>query len=134
MNKNLEIPRARGYGFVFLAGSWAPNGAAAIDPTQSVNADWFTIGYSGTTGLYTLTLTNKYLNILSYNMTVQSVPGTLYRADLIVPSNTSLQSLVSTMTAIPFQLSTTAGTVVSPGANAASRVFMEFIMQNSAGK
>ena len=70
----MEEPiRALGKRFVIVAGSFAPNGDSAIAATSN-KGKGFTVAYTST-GLYTITFTDKWTDLVSFTVTKQVATG-----------------------------------------------------------
>ena len=67
----MEEPiRALGKRYVIVAGSFAPNTAGTIDNTSN-KGKGFTVAYGGSTGLFTVTFTDKYADLISITVSSQ---------------------------------------------------------------
>jgi DNA-binding MurR/RpiR family transcriptional regulator len=71
--RNFSPVRALQKELIPIAGSFAPNGASAVDATARTGPGWSVARTSA--GLFTITLTDKYVNLLSAVATVQLTTG-----------------------------------------------------------
>ena len=72
-NRNFDDVQTLGKGIKVIAGSFAPNGSSALS-AAAVKGKGFTVAYTST-GLYTLTLQDKYVDLISAVCQVQLAAG-----------------------------------------------------------
>lgn len=69
-NRQMEKIWGLGKGYVVVAGSFAPNTAGTINAASN-KGKGFSVAYGGGTGLFTLTFTDKYSDLISITVTSQ---------------------------------------------------------------
>lgn len=67
-NRNFDFVQTLGKGRVVISGSFRPNGSSAIDNTLNTGSG-FTVAYT-TTGVYTITLSDSYVALVSAQATI----------------------------------------------------------------
>lgn len=108
---------------VIIAGSFAPNGGSAIDPLSRTGPGW-SVARSNT-GLYTVTLTDKYNALLSAQATLQLAVADDKFANII-----AVNLAAKTIQIGVWDVSGAALTDVA--ANAGNRVNFVFMLSNTA--
>lgn len=72
-NRNTNAVLSIGRNIHIVAGSFAPNGSSAIDATSNLGSGW-SVAYTST-GLYTITFSNKWNNLVSFTATIMLASG-----------------------------------------------------------
>lgn len=118
-----EFVRSRGKGYTVISGSFAPNGASALDSTATYGAG-FTVARTST-NLFTITFDEKYYNMISANATLQlaTAAGQFAQVGTYTAASKTLTIRVCDSAGL-------AGTDVA--ANANNRINFHCVFKNSA--
>lgn len=116
-------PQAKNIGTVMVGGSFAPNGASAIDNTLNQGSGW-SVARTGT-GQYTITLQDSYVNVYAANASLQ----------LSAPDDKSMQwgaiDVVNAKTLVLTVWDNSAAAPADVAANASNRVHFMIHMKNT---
>jgi len=119
-DRNFDFIQTLGKGRKIIAGSFLPNGSSAIVADPLWNG--FTVAYTST-GLYTVTLTDSYVALISATHGLQ----------LNTAADIKLQwGLIDVVTARTLQIRSLAVAALTDiAANANNRIFFELILRNT---
>lgn len=120
-NRNFDFVQTLGKGRVVISGSFRPNGSSAIDNTLNTGSG-FTVAYTST-GLYTITLADSYVALVSANATFA-----MNAATDVVPQ----WGAIDVVTAKTLVLRSLAGSSVTDiASNANNRVHFTLVLRNT---
>ena len=123
-SRNFTDIQTLGEGRVIIAGSFRPNGASAVDNTLNTGLG-FSVAWSAT-GLFIITLVDRYAELVSAQATIAMVSATdvkpQWRAIDVVTNGTLELAILAI------------GTDTDIASNAANRVFFELVLKNSSVK
>lgn len=121
----LYEPNAEGRDYVYVDGSFAPNSTSAVDSTSN-KGKGFTVARSDV-GVFTLTLTNDYLDLVSATATAQLATA----ADIVPQFGTYTAGTATAQATLVLRLNAGA-TPTDVSANANNRVNFHLVFRKSS--